>query len=122
MLTQNLIYSTLFFMAGHTLGWFQVNSQFAWEWWRDRPLFTVCLYSVPTALCYLYGARYAYMDTGEAWAGRFIAFAASYFIFPILTWVFLKESPFTNKTLICFALSVIIMIVQFSSVTVTNGE
>lgn len=62
------------------------------------------------------------MDTGEVWAGRFIAFAASYFIFPILTWVLLKESPFTNKTLICFALSVIIMIVQFSSVTVTNGE
>lgn len=110
----NLLCSTLFFMLGHTLGWFQVNSQFVWQWWRDRPLLTVCIYAIPTALCYLYGARFAYEHTGEAWAGRFLAFAASYLVFPILTWWLLKESMFTTKTLTCVGLSFIIMLVQFT--------
>ena len=113
MISNNLIYATLFFVGGHTLGWFQVNSQFVWEWWRQRPITTVCIYAIPTALCYLYGARYAYMDTGEAWAGRFLAFAASYLVFPVLTWWLLKESMFTTKTMVCVLLSFLIIGVQF---------
>ena len=114
MPSANLVYATLFFVAGHTLGWFQVNSQFVWQWWRDRPFTTVCIYAIPTALCYLYGARYAFAITGEAWTGRFLAFAASYLVFPLLTWWFLRESMFTTKTLTCVLLSVMIMIVQFA--------
>ena len=110
----NLVYSTLFFMLGHTLGWFQVNSQFVWQWWRDRPFMTVCIYAIPTALCYLYAARFAYEHTGEAWAGRFLAFAVSYLVFPILTWWLLKESMFTAKTMTCVGLSFVIMLVQFT--------
>jgi len=66
---------------------------------------------------FLYAARYAYADAGEVWTGRFLAFAASYLVFPLLTWVFLRESMFTPKTLTCVGLSVIIMVVQFAWAT-----
>ncbi len=113
----NLIYATLFFTGAHILSWFQINSQFVWEWWRDRPFLTCCIYSIPCSLMFLYAARYAYADAGEVWTGRFLAFAASYLVFPLLTWVFLRESMFTPKTLTCVGLSVIIMVVQFAWAT-----
>ena len=113
----NLAIGILLFIVGNIFAWFQFNSQFVWEWWRDRPFTTVFIYAIPTALCYLYGAKYAYMDTGEAWAGRLLAFGASYLVFPLLTWWLLKERMFTPKTLTCVILSVMIMVVQFTWVT-----
>ena len=99
------------------LSWFQMNSQFVWKWWADKPVLTVCIYAIPTALLFWYGAKYAYADTGEAWAGRFLAFSASYLVFPVLTWWLLKESMFTPKNLTCVALSFVIMFIQFTWVS-----
>ncbi len=97
---------------GHIFAWFQLNSQFAWEWWRDRPIFTVCLYAVPTGLSFLYGAKLIVGEVEEVWSARLLAFAASYLIFPFLTWWILNESPFTTKTMICIFLSFMIIAVQ----------
>ena len=27
----------LLFSLGHMLAWFQLNSQYIWDWWRDHP-------------------------------------------------------------------------------------
>lgn len=108
----NFVYGLGFFILGHICAWFQLNSQFAWEWWEDKPLLAVGIYCVPVGLSFWMATRYIFEETGEAWSGRFMGFAASYFVFPLLTYLFLNESMFTTKTMICIALSFCIMGVQ----------
>jgi len=110
--TFNLLTGILFFILGHTLAWFQLNSQFVWEWWREHPLITVAIYSVPVGLCFLIGTRLVFEETGTLWSSRFLAFSASYLVFPLLTWHFMNESMFTTKTLMCTALSCVIIAIQ----------
>jgi hypothetical protein len=49
-MTSKLALGFALYCLGHIFAWFQLNSQFAWEWWRDRPFFTVCVYAIPTGL------------------------------------------------------------------------
>tara|TARA_R100000152_G_C6755163_1_gene178873 strand:- start:110 stop:466 length:357 start_codon:yes stop_codon:yes gene_type:complete len=100
------------FAVGHACAWFQLNSQFIWEWWKNKPLLSVSIYALPIGLFFWLGTKLMYQETGELWAGRFVGFAASYFIFPLLTWWLHHESPFTAKTLTCIFLSVLILMVQ----------
>ena len=97
---------------GHIFAWFQLNSQFVWEWWRDKPLVAVGIYSVPVGTCFWYATKLIVDETGAAWSSRFLGFAASYFVFPILTYALLNESMFTPKTLTCIFLSCLIIAVQ----------
>ena len=92
--------------------WFQINSQFVWEWWREKPILAVALYGMPTGLCFLYGVRIAYAEMGQVWGPRFLIFSMSYLTFPLLTWYLLGESMFTPKTMICVLLSALIISVQ----------
>ena len=101
-----------FFIIGHICAWFQLNSQFVWEWWKDKPLLAVGIYSVPVGLSFWMATRCIFEETGAAWSARFMGFAASYFVFPLLTWVLLEESMLTPKTLTCIALSCMILAVQ----------
>ena len=101
-----------FFLVGHILAWFQLNSQFVWEWWRERPVLTVAIYSVPVGLSFLLGTKLVVAETGTLWSSRFLAFAASYLAFPLLTWYFMQEGMLTPKTLICTFLSCLIIAVQ----------
>jgi hypothetical protein len=48
----------------------------------------------------------------ELWTARLLAFAASYLVFPFLTWWIMHESPFTTKTIVCILLSFVIVAVQ----------
>ena len=106
-------WACFFFALGQVMAWFQNNSQFVWEWWADKPLLTVALFSVPTGLCFWYGVKLAYEAMGGVvWGPRFMVFAISYFTFPLLTWVFLRESMFTPKTMVCVFLSFLIIAVQ----------
>jgi len=100
------------FIVGHTLAWFQLNSQFVWEWWRQHPWLTVAIYSIPVGMCFLTGTKLIVAETGLLWSSRFLAFAASYLAFPLLTWYFMHESMLTTKTLICTFLSCLIIAVQ----------
>ncbi len=111
-MTYNLLFACFLFAVGQTLGWFQLNSQFVWEWWKDKPLVAAIVFSVPTGICFWYGIKIAYADMGQVWGPRFLIFAMSYLTFPILTWYFLNESMFTARTLVCIALSAMIVAVQ----------
>ena len=112
MPTFNMIAGIGFFILGHMCAWFQLNSQFVWEWWRDRPFVAVGIYSIPVGLCFWHASRLIFEETGAAWSARFVGFAASYFVFPILTYALLNESMFTSKTLTCIFLSCLIIAVQ----------
>ena len=112
MLTSKMLMAMTLFAVGQTLAWFQINSQFVWEWWRSHPIFAVVLYGIPTGLCFLYGVKFAYEEMGQIWGPRFLIFSMSYLTFPLLTWYFLGESMFTTKTMICVGLSFMIVGVQ----------
>ena len=72
----------ILYTSGHAFGWFTFNSQLVWDYWKEKSLLAC------------------------------IVFAASYVIFPVLTWWFLNESMLTTKTLICIMLSLVIVFIQ----------
>lgn len=101
-----------FFIVGNILAWFQFNSQFVWEWWKDKSILSNFIFAIPMGLCFWYAIKYIVEDTGELWTSKLIGFGVSNVIFAILTYLLLKESMFTTKTLICLALSVVIVSIQ----------
>ena len=108
-----IFYGFVYFVIAQLLIWLQANLQLASEWWADKPLVTALIFSVPISLFVWWGTRYSYYGLGDsAWGSRFLAFGASYVVFPIMTWVWLHESPFTMKTMVCIVLSIIIVCVQ----------
>mgnify|MGYP003662087353 FL=1 len=112
MPTSKMLLACSLFALGQTFGWFQLNSQFVWEWWKDRPILATLLYSIPAGLCFWAGVKIAYEEMGEVWGPRFLIFCLSYLTFPILTWYFLNESMFTSKTMVCVLLSFVIVAIQ----------
>ena len=107
-----LFFGIILFFAGQALGWFQLNSQYLSEWWKDKPIIASLVIGVPTSICFWYAWRMVVNHTGSAWTARFIASSTGLIIFPVLTWFLLGESMFTTKTLICLFLTIIIMIIQ----------
>ena len=90
----NILFACFLFALGQTLGWFQLNAQFVWDWWKDKPILSATLFSIPTGICFWYGITMSYLT------------------FPVLTWYFLNESMFTAKTMVCVFLSFLIVSVQ----------
>ena len=113
MPTFKLLLACFLFLIGQGLGWFHLNSQFVWEWWKGRWLLPLIVFSFPGGICFWYGMQLAYGEMGEVWGPRFLLFALSYFTFPVLTWYLLGESMFTPKTMTCVALAFGIALIQF---------
>lgn len=111
-MSNGLVWGTLLFIVGQIAVWFQLNSQLVWEWWKDKPIITALIFSIPISIAFWYATKNIYTETGSAWSSRYVGFATSYLTFPLLTWWFLHESMFTPKTLVCTALAMAIMGVQ----------
>jgi len=105
-----LLISLLFIMA-NVLAWFQVNSQYIWEWWKEHPVITVLIYAVPTSMCFFFGWKLAVESFGQLWSARMFAFGLSTMVFYTLTYCILREELGT-KNLICLGLSFIILLIQ----------
>ena len=70
--------------------------------------------SIPISYLYFYAwTHFVNVSNGSVWSARFIFFGLSYFVYPIMAYVFLNESPFTVKTALCTLLSVIILVIQY---------
>ncbi len=100
------------FVCGHVLAWYTHNSQFVWEFWKNRPILSNVLFGLPCGIFFWYGAKHCVAATDMLWTSRFVAFSLSYVTFPIMTWWYLGESMFTTKTLMCTMLAFMIVIVQ----------
>jgi hypothetical protein len=107
-----ILIGLLFFVIGNLLAWFQFNSQFVWEWWEDRPLLSNFIFAIPMGICFWYAVKYIVEDSGHLWTSKLIGFGVSNIIFAILTYVFLRESIFSPKTMTCLALSAVIIGIQ----------
>ena len=112
-LTSNLFYCFLCFLALQFTVWFSTNLQFVSEDLQSKSFYVMLALSIPTSIVAYYGSKYGYAAFEESvWAVRFFAFAMSYLIFPVLTWWLLGESMFTMKTMLCVALSFVIIAIQ----------
>ena len=87
-----LIIGFLLFTAAQTVAWYQLNSQFVWEFWK--------------------GTKNIYEASDALWPSRFLAFSSGMIVFTSLTWIHLNESPFTLKTTLCIILACMIIAIQ----------
>jgi hypothetical protein len=97
---------------GNVLAWFQFNSQFVWEFWKDKPILSNIIFSIPMGFCFWYAIKNIVEDTGELWSSKLIGFGVSNVVFAIMTYALMKESMFTAKTLTCVALGILIIGIQ----------
>jgi hypothetical protein len=100
------------FTAGQILGWFQLNSQYLSDWWKDKPLMSAIIMGVPTSVMFWYAWKTVVDATGSVWTARFIGSSTGLMLFPIMTWFLLGETMFTVKTVICFLLALLIIVIQ----------
>ena len=110
----SIILAIIYYTIASTLIFFQHNIQFISK--NNIEFKTnafIILFAIPISYMYLFAWTSIVKLTGSVWSARFWFFGMSYFIFPVLAYVFLKESPFTVKTIICTFLSIIIIWVQF---------
>ena len=107
-----MILACLFMFGGQTCVWFASSSQIIWEWWLDKPLMSALFFGIPASLFFWHGTKYGFMAMDELWGPRFLGFGMSYLTFPFLTWWLANESMFTAKTMVCVALSCLIMAIQ----------
>jgi len=110
-MSSNLAASVALFAIMHGLVWFSSNAQFV-ESLKSKAMLLCIILAVPTSVMSLYAVKYGYDAFENLWSVRLMGFGMSYMIFPLLTWVFMKESPFNLKTMICIALSFAIIGVQ----------
>jgi len=107
-----IILGSLMLLLGQVCAWFLNNSQFAWEWWKDKPLLTAGIWALPVSLAFWWGSKWSYAGLGTAWSSRLLGFGLSYISFPILTWIFLGESAFTPKNIVSSLLAFILVAIQ----------
>ena len=100
------------FTLGHISAWFQFNSQFIWDWWKERHILSILIYSLPTSFFFILGTKHAVEMTDSVWSSRLIGYGIGIIIFSILAYVMLRESVFAPKTLTCIILSIIIILIQ----------
>ena len=100
------------FFLGQIMGWFQLNTQYLSEWWRNRPIAAAFAIGVPTSIAFWYAWRMVVEATGSVWTARFIGSSTGLIIFPVLTWFLLGETMFTAKTMVCLFLAVLIIMIQ----------
>ena len=102
----------ILFIIAQCIAWYQLNSQFVWDYWKDKAILSSVLFSVPVALCFWYATKNIYAASGALWTCRFVGFASGILVFTVLTWIHLDESMLTVKTMLCLVLSFAILLIQ----------
>ena len=102
------------YILGSSFVFLQHNLQFINEYFEDKTHMLILTMSIPISYLYFYAWTYfVNISNGSVWSARFIFFGLSYFVYPIMSYVFLNESPLTVKTALCTLLSVIILVIQY---------
>lgn len=108
---KNFIIAFIILVACQTLAYFQLQSQFFWNWAKTHP-FTISLLGIPISYMLILFTKYcALAFNGQTWPGRLVGFAVGAIVFAVLSHICLKE-PFTPKTIVCLSLSGLILLIQ----------
>ena len=107
-----IFFTTLLFILANVLIWYQLNSQLVWKWAEGyKSMWLMSLLGIPISLLLWYCTKIGYIGFGNLWAVRFMGFATSMLVFPIMTYWYLGE-PMTMKVILTLGLAVIIMLLQ----------
>ena len=96
---------------GHIMAWFHMQGEFKYEW--AKSIWWVILGGIPISMAFYYGTRWYYEYFQNYWYVRPIGFGMATFVFGIMTWLMLNESP-DIRTWITIGLSVVIVGIQLS--------
>ena len=112
MLNKYVVLTVILFIVNNILIWYQLNSQLVWDWAKgSKSMWLMSLMGIPISIMFWYGTKWGYIGFGNLWAVRFMGFATSMMVFPIMTYFYLGE-PMTLKVWITLLLALIIMILQ----------
>tara|TARA_R100001443_G_scaffold16546_1_gene26638 strand:- start:649 stop:987 length:339 start_codon:yes stop_codon:yes gene_type:complete len=107
-----IFFTTLLFLIANILIWYQLNSQLVWKWAEGyKSMIWMSLLGIPISLLLWYCTKIGYLAFGNLWSVRFMAFAISMMVFPIMTYFYLGE-PMTIKVWVTLGLAIIIMLLQ----------
>lgn len=107
-----MITSLILFFCLHTAIWFSTNYQFTNKLTEKSSLLICLALAIPISVSAFYASKYAYEYFESAWSVKLVGFGIGYIVFPILTWFYLHESPFSIKTMTSILLAFIIIGVQ----------
>jgi hypothetical protein len=108
-----MYWAIFMYLCGAVGVFFQHNIQYIIPWWKDKPMITTVVFSIPIGYFYLISWTYFTDHFKSVWSTRFLFFGLSYLVFPVLAYYFLRESPFTMKTVISTILSITIIYIQY---------
>jgi hypothetical protein len=109
---KSLLIGLGFMAAAQTAAWFQLNSQFFWDWCKKHEWAMIILPSIPISFFYLYATKYLVQGFGGVmWPGRFMSFGVGVIVFAICVYV-LNSEGINAKTLVSLALATALMAVQ----------
>ena len=112
MINKYIVLTIVIFLLNNILIWYQLNSQLVWDWAKGtKSAWIMSLMGIPISLLFWYATKFGYIGFGNLWAVRFMGFATSMLVFPIMTYFYLGEA-ITLKTLISIILAIIIMLLQ----------
>ncbi len=107
----NLLYGILFLIGGHICAWFQLNSQFKWDWFREHT-WVMILFGIPCSYFFILGTKHTVEGMGGLlWPVRFIGFGIGIIIYAGMVSYFFNEG-ITTKTIISLALATILICIQ----------
>ncbi len=107
-----VVISTIVFILSQILIWYQLNSQLVWKWAEGyKSMMWMSLLGIPISILMWLCTKWGYIGFGSLWAVRFMGFATSMLVFPIMTYFYLGE-PMTLKVIVTLILAIIIMLLQ----------
>jgi len=109
----NMAIAVFCFTMGNILGWYSSNLQFVSEFWKEKVFLSILTFGIPSLAFYWFGSKHAMIAVPELWTVRFVGFTMSYLAFPIMTWYYMGESPFSIKNMICIFFALCIILTQF---------
>ena len=110
-MNKNLLIALLLITFIQILTYFQLQSQFAWDW-AKRNYLLLAAAGFPLSLLLLVYLHYITLAfNGQTWPGRLIGFAVGAMVFAVCSRIVLNE-PFDAKTIISLVLSLLILLVQ----------
>ena len=112
MINKYIFLTLVSFIVANILVWYQLNSQLVWKWAEGyKSMMWMSLLGIPISLLMWLCTKWGYIGFGSLWSVRFVGFATSMLVFPIMTYFYLGE-PMTLKVMITILLALIIMILQ----------
>lgn len=102
----------LFFLLASFGSFLQNNLQFINNWWRDKHVLTVLIFSIPVSLLYIKCHEFIMSNTNSLFKTKFIFFSASNVILAFYAFIFFKENIFSLKNIMCLFLSLLILLIQ----------